>query len=643
MILNTQPEVDCGRHPIKRVVAEEVTVSADIVSDGHDFVAAEVRYWPKGGKPHSVSMKPLGNDRFEASFTPDSLGTWFYQVSAWVAPFATWQELFARRVEGGSPEWELDSELKEGAAILRKAAKVAKGDDRQRLLEFAKAFEGAEVEPALGADVAELARRYDPREGAAEGAELELLVERELARFGSWYEFFPRSSGKPGEYGTLDDAAARLDYVKEMGFDIVYLPPVHPIGRVHRKGKDNAPEAEESEPGSPWAIGNEQGGHKTVLPELGGMEAFERFMKRAQELGLEVALDLAYQCAPDHPYANEHPEWFRQRPDGSIRYAENPPKKYQDIYPINFESSDWQGLWVELRSVIEFWAERGVRIFRVDNPHTKPLAFWEWCFRSLRETYPDLIFLAEAFTRPKLMYALGKVGFSQSYTYFTWRYTKLEFQEYLHELFHTDVYNYYRPNFWPNTPDILPPYLRTKPTFELRLVLAATLAAAYGIYGPAFELMANEPHPAREEYKDNEKYEIKTWNLDAPHSLKPLITKINEIRRENSALHHNRNLRFQPVDNDQLMAYSKRDGDNLILVVVNFDPHHTQSGFVDLQLDELGLAHDEPYMLHDLLTDERYYWQGSRNYVELNPHQCPAHIFQLRRRVRREQDFDYYW
>ena len=427
-----------------------------------------------------------------------------------------------------------------------------------------------------------------------------------------------------------------------MGFDIVYLPPIHPIGRKHRKGKDNAPEAQSGEPGSPWAIGNEEGGHKTVQPELGGMEAFERFVKRAQELELEVALDVAFQCAPDHPYASEHPEWFRQRPDGSIRYAENPPKKYQDIYPINFESEDWQGLWLELRSIFEFWAERGVRTFRVDNPHTKPLAFWEWCFRTLREDYPDLIFLSEAFTRPKLMYGLGKVGFSQSYTYFTWRYNKHEFQEYLTELFHTDVHNYYRPNFWPNTPDILPPYLREQSTFQARLVLASTLSASFGIYGPVFELMENEPHPAREEYLNNEKYEIRNWNLDAPHSLKPLITRINEIRHSNPALHHNRNLRFHATDNEQLMAYSKRDGDNLILVVVSFDPYHTQSGFLELPLHELGLSYDEPYALHDLLNGERYFWQGGRNYVELNPHKFPAHIFEVRPHAPREQDFNGY-
>ncbi|MDZ7703100.1 MAG: alpha-1,4-glucan--maltose-1-phosphate maltosyltransferase [Trueperaceae bacterium] len=640
MILRVDPQVDEGRHPVKRIVNEDVLVSADIVSDGHDIPAAEVLYGPEGEDEVAVRMTFLGNDLYQALFTPDRMGVWTYRVRAWIDQFATWQELFERRVKGGSPEAELKSELQEGASILKKSLGRAEAEDRKRLQDYIDAFEAGEVNRALEGEVQALAALYDTREGATESDVRRALVERPLARTSAWYEFFPRSVGPDHEHGTLDDAADMLPYVKEMGFDIVYLPPIHPIGRSHRKGKDNAPVAAEGEPGSPWAIGNEDGGHKTVHPELGGIEAFDRFMERARELDLEVALDLAYQCAPDHPYTKEHPEWFRQRPDGSIRYAENPPKKYQDIYPINFEGDNWEALWLELRDVVEFWAKRGVRTFRVDNPHTKPLPFWAWCFSTLRESYPDLIFLAEAFTRPKLMYALGKVGFSQSYTYFTWRYNKQEFQDYLTELFHTDVYNYYRPSFWPNTPDILPPYLDNKPTFQSRLILASTLSASYGIYGPAFELMASDIHPAREEYRDNEKYEIKDWDLDAPHSLKPLITRINTIRRENSALHHNRNLQFHDVDNDELIAYSKRDGDNLILVVVNFDPHYTQSSFVQLPLAELGLEPHQPYELEDLIDGARYYWHGPRNYLELDPHKFPAHVFKVHREVGREQDHD---
>ncbi|CAN5562477.1 alpha-1,4-glucan--maltose-1-phosphate maltosyltransferase [soil metagenome] len=651
LILAVRPQIDAGRWPVKRAQDELMEVTADVVGDGHDLVAVELIFGPEGGEERSLRMAPLGNDVFTGAFAADELGRWRYRVRAWVDEFATWQALFRRRVEsalrsgyGGEAEGELRSELLEGAALLELAAKEATGEDEEALQGHIEAFRAGEIERALEAEVLELAQRNDPRVRAVGSASLGLLVDRKLARFGAWYEFFPRSAGRPGEHGTLDDAAKQLDYVKEMGFDIVYLPPVHPIGHSYRKGKDKATSAQEGEPGSPWAIGSQEGGHKAVHPELGGLEAFDRFVARAKELGLEVALDLAYQCSPDHPYVREHPEWFRHRPDGSIRYAENPPKKYQDVYPINFESPDWQNLWLELKDVIAFWAGRGVKVFRVDNPHTKPFAFWEWCFKNLQEEYPELIFLAEAFTRPKVMFALGKVGFNQSYSYFTWRYTKHEFEEYLSELFHTEVREIYRPNFWPNTPDILPPYLNHagRPVFEARLVMAATLSAAYGIYGPAFELMENEAHPAREEYKNNEKYEIRDWDLNDPRSLKGLIARINRIRRENPALHSNWSLSFHKTDNEQLLAYSKKDGDNLILVVVNLDPHHTQSGWLELPLHDLGLKHDEPYMLKDLLDDERYFWEGARNFVRLDPHKSPAHIFEVRKRVRREQDFDYY-
>ena len=643
LIVDVKPKSDCGRWPIKRTPSEPVRVTADIVVDGHDAVAAEVVYRFDGGEAQSRRMTFLGNDAHLASFTPSKVGAWSYRVRAWVDEFATWLELFERRVKGGSPESELKGELMEGAELVRKAAAQASNlSDKAELEKFAAAFESGAVETAFDPGLKALCVRYDPKPGASESPEYQVHVERNLARFSSWYEFFPRSCGAGGEHGTLDDAAAHLDYVKELGFDVVYLPPVHPIGKTHRKGKDNTPDAGPDDPGSPWAIGAEEGGHKSVHPELGGLAAFDRFMERARELNLEVALDLAYQCTPDHPYVKDRPEWFRRRPDGSIRYAENPPKKYQDIYPINFESSDWRALWLELKSVIEFWAERGVRIFRVDNPHTKPLAFWQWCLAEVRGRWPDLVFLSEAFTRPKLMYSLGKVGFSQSYTYFTWRYTPQEFRDYLTELFHTDVSDIYRPNFWPNTPDILPPYLRTKPAFVSRLVLASTLSASYGIYGPAFELMENEPHPAREEYLNNEKYEIRSWELDAPHSLKPLLARINRIRAENPALQFNTNLQFHVVDNEQLLAYSKKRGDNLILVLVNFDVHHVQSGFLKLSLEHLGLPAQDPYMLEDLLTGSRYFWQGTSNYVELDPTALGAHIYRVRPRVRREHDYDYY-
>ena len=628
LILAVRPVVDDGRFPIKRVTGENVAVSADIVADGHDTVAAELLYGPAGNADESVRLTFSGNDVYGGSFTVGDVGSWTYRVRAWVDMFATWQAVFKRRVETGSPEAELKSELLEGADILKKAHKKAKGDDKKALRTYISRFEAGEPEAALEDDVTRLAREYDPRDGAAESEPLAVLVERPLAQFSSWYSFFPRSLGKNGTHGTLDDAAEHLDYIKEMGFDIAYLTPIHPIGTSFRKGKDNAPTAAEGEPGSPYAIGSEDGGLTEVHPELGGMPAFERFMARAKELRLEVALDIALNASPDHPWVKEHPDWFRQRPDGSIRYAENPPKKYQDIYPFDLESADWQNLWTALRDVFGFWASKGVRVFRVDNPHTKALPFWEWCIASLREDYPDLVMLSEAFTRPKQMYALAKLGFSQSYTYFTWRYNKYEFSEYLRELCQTEVVDFYRPNFWPNTHDILPPYLRSRATYQARLVMAATMASSYGIYGPAFELMDNEPHPLREENRNNEKYELKNWNFDDPDSLKPLITQVNKVRHENPALRNNRSLLLHGVDNDQLLAYSKRDGDNRILCVVSFDDSYTQSGFVELDLGALGLPQDEPYSAQDLLTGEHYTWQGSRNYVELSPASLP-HIFRL--------------
>ncbi len=629
LILAVRPNVDGGAFPLKRITGESVSVSTDIVADGHDTVATEILYGPGGGERRSVRLSAAGNDVYEGSFIVGEIGLWTFQVRAWVDMFATWRAVFRRRVDTGSEEAELRSELLEGAGFLKNAAKKASGDDKKQLQTYIKRFEAGDSEAALEEALSVLATTYDPRDGAAESSVLSVLVERPLAQFSSWYSFFPRSYGQGLAHGTLDDAAEHLDYIKEMGFDIAYLTPIHPIGTAFRKGKDNSPTAQPGEPGSPYAIGSGEGGLTDVHPELGGMPAFERFMARAGELGLEVALDVALNASPDHPWVGEHPNWFRQRPDGSIRYAENPPKKYQDIYAFDFESEDWENLWIALRDVFAFWADKGVRAFRVDNPHTKALPFWEWCIGSLRETHPDLVFLSEAFTRPKQMYALAKLGFSQSYTYFTWRYNKFEFTEYLSELFQTDVAEFYRPNFWPNTHDILPPYLRSKATYQARLVMAATMSASYGIYGPAYELMDNVSHEAREENKNNEKYEIKAWNLTDPNSLKPLITQINTIRQENPALRSNRSLQFHRIENDQLLAYSKQDGENRILVVVSFDDSSTQSGFIELELDALELPHREAFSAEDLLSGEHYTWHGSRNFIQLDPHTFPAHIFRL--------------
>ena len=484
-------------------------------------------------------------------------------------------------------------------------------------------------------------RRYPDRSASTVyERELEVVVEPVRARFSTWYELFPRSVGK------LKDVERLLPDIAGMGFDVLYLPPVHPIGKTHRKGANNRA-AEPGEPGSPWAIGSEEGGHKSVDPNLGSLDDFRHLVKAAQNQGIDVALDIAFQCSPDHPYTREHPEWFKHRPDGSIQYAENPPKKYEDIYPFDFETEQWQSLWQELLSIVLFWIEQGVHVFRVDNPHTKPFAFWEWLIGEVKRTHPEVIMLAEAFTRPKVMYRLAKVGFSQSYTYFSWRNTAYELYQYFTELAQPPIREFFRPNLWPNTPDILTEYLQHggRPAFQARLILAATLGASYGMYGPAFELMENRPREqGSEEYLDSEKYQVRTWERNRPDSLRELITIVNRIRRENPALQTDRGLRFHTTENDQLLAYSKStpDNANVVLTVINVDPHHVQRGMVTLPLDELGIEKDRPYQAHELISGARYLWNGPRNFVELSPGSLPGQIFRFRRRVRSEHDFEYF-
>ena len=489
--------------------------------------------------------------------------------------------------------------------------------------------------------------RYpDRRLSTTYDKQLLVVVDREKARFGTWYEMFPRScSAEPGRHGTFADAEERLKYVAGMDFDVIYLPPIHPIGHTHRKGKNNTPRPEPHDPGSPWAIGSEEGGHKAVHPQLGTIEDFEHFVARAGEHGMEVALDLAYQCSPDHPFVKEHPEWFRHRPDGTIQYAENPPKKYEDIYPLDFETETWPELWEELKSIVLFWIGHGVRIFRVDNPHTKPFRFWEWLIEAVKAEHPDVIFLAEAFTRPKVMYRLAKLGFTQSYTYFAWRTAKWELEQYFTELTKSGVAQFFRPNLWPNTPDILTEQLQTggRPAFMQRLVLAATLGASYGIYGPAFELQESQPlEEGSEEYLDSEKYEIRDWELERPESLADFIGRVNRIRKENPALQSDRSLCFHRIDNDELIAYSKctEDRANVVLTVVNLNPRLTQEGWLELDLDPIGVDPDQSFQVHDLLTEARHVWQGSRNFVRLDPSVFPAHVFRIRARVRTEHDFE---
>ncbi|HEX6546492.1 MAG TPA: alpha-amylase family glycosyl hydrolase, partial [Bryobacteraceae bacterium] len=458
----------------------------------------------------------------------------------------------------------------------------------------------------------------------------------------------PRStSPEPGQHGTFSTLSARLESIAALGFDIVYLPPIHPIGVQFRKGKNNSQTAAPGDTGSPWAIGGVEGGHKSIHPQLGTIDDFRRLVVQASNLGLKIALDIAFQSAPDHPYIKEHENWFKKRPDGTIQYAENPPKKYQDIYPFDFETSDWKALWDELKSVFVFWIGHGVRVFRVDNPHTKPFPFWEWVITEIKCEYPDVLFLSEAFTRPKIMYRLAKLGFSQSYTYFPWRNTKTELTTYLTELTKTDVREFFRPSQWPNTPDILTEFLQTggRPAFLIRLILAATMGASYGIYGPAFELMEGRAlRPGSEEYLDSEKYQIRQWNLSSPDNLSEVIGLINRVRRENPALQNDWSIQFHSTDNDDLLCYSKQssDGENTMLIVVNLNPHYTHSGFVNLDLDLLKVDRDHPFQVHDQLTGARYIWNGPRNFVQLNPQSMPAHIFRVRKRFRTETDFEYF-
>ena len=637
IVENIHPEIDCGRFPIKRTIGEQVQVAADVHADGHDSLAAVLLMRREGQKEWTeIPMASAGNDRYVAAFEVETLGRYQYTVEGWIDRFATWRQELSKKFGAGQ---EVSSELLEGSAIVQSAlgrVRDKRGDER--LAQWAATLADTALAPerrvaiALDTDLhREMSARPDRSEATRYARELEVIVEPVRARFGAWYEMFPRSAGDdPSRSATFGEAAARLSYVAGMGFDVLYLPPIHPIGTSFRKGPNNTLEAGPTDPGSPWAIGSPDGGHKSVEPSLGSIEDFDRFVETARGHGLEIALDIAFQASPDHPYVKEHPEWFRHRPDGTIKYAENPPKKYQDIYPINFESSEWQALWRELKSVFEFWIGHGVKIFRVDNPHTKPFRFWEWTIGELKRAYPETIFLSEAFTRPKVMKYLAKSGFTQSYTYFTWRNTKAELTEYFTELTQTDVREYMRPNLFANTPDILHEYLQHggRPAFHIRFVLAATLGASYGIYS-GFELAENVPvRPGSEEYLDSEKYQIRVRNFDAPHSLAELIARVNGIRREHPALHRDWGLRFHATDNPQLLCYSKRsaDGTDLLLIIVNLDPHTMQHGFVQLPLTDWGLTPESTVEVTDLLSQERYFWRGEWNYVRLDPQAQPAHI-----------------
>jgi starch synthase (maltosyl-transferring) len=642
IICGVTPEIETGRFPAKGIIGESFAVEADIFADGHDEIGAML-LWRKRGDNNwrESAMRPIGNDRWRGEFGLADIGQFEYSIAGWVDPFRTWQRDLQKRLDAGQ---DVTVDMQIGAEMVKGAAGKSTGMLAQALQQWAERLTSEEFKPPMRVKAA-----LSPRLGDAMAVQgyrtnrtmyhrtLRVTVDPVRARFSTWYEVFPRScSTEPGRAGTFRDLVERLPTIAGMGFDVVYLPPIHPIGRSFRKGSNNTLQAEANDPGSPWAIGNEQGGHKAINPDLGTIDDFRYLLEAARKLGMEIALDISLQASPDHPYVKEHPDWFRKRPDGTIQYAENPPKKYQDSYPFDFDCPDWQGLWWELKGIFDYWIDMGVRIFRVDNPHTKPFAFWEWLIRQLKFRHPEVLLLSEAFTRPRVMYRLAQLGFSQSYTYFPWRTSKWELTQYLTELTQPPLVDFFRPNHWTNTPDVLIAYLQKggRGAFLTRLVLAGTLGANYGMYGPAFELMENRPaREGSEEYLDSEKYQIREWDWNSPHSLKDFITLINKIRRENSALQSDRRLKFHNIDSEQLILFSKSDPlrHNVILTAVNLDPHHTSSGWTWLDLNELGVKPDENYQVHDLLSDARYVWTGPRNYIELNPQACPAHIFRIRR------------
>lgn len=633
IIENVQPRVDGGLYPAKRSVGERVDVTAAIYGDGHDHIRAEVLYKKEGAKAWSViELQQSFNDDWQASFYVTEKGTYLFTIQAWIDHLDTWYDGFKKKAHA---KVDVQVELMEGALMLRTL-----GETNKELISLARKLEDTEkyqaaIDTVLSAEFANVVHKNPLRENETIlGYEMSIQVEHTKANFSAWYEFFPRSASlESGKHGTFADCIRLLPRISAMGFDVLYFPPIHPIGKVNRKGKNNNVKSLKGEPGSPWAIGSDEGGHKSILPALGTMDDFKRLVGEAKKLNVDIAMDIAFQCAPDHPYVTEHPEWFKQRPDGSIQYAENPPKKYQDIYPFNFETDNWKELWEELKSVFLFWMEQGITIFRIDNPHTKPIPFWYWVIAEVQKVNPDIIFLSEAFTRPKIMAALAKVGFTQSYTYFTWRVSKQELIEYVNELVYGASRNYFRPNFWPNTPDILPYHLQNQNenSFILRYALAATLSSNYGVYGPSYEFYENTPVEGREEYFNSEKYEIRNYDWKRTNRMTDIMSILNKIRKENPALQSTWNIQFCPIENSQLIAYLKATDDlsNIILVIVNLDSQRGQSGYVQLPKDRLKLSDKINVKLHDLITDEYFTWIQEWNYVDLSPHKMPFHLFKL--------------
>lgn len=639
VIENARPEVDCGSFPVKRIVGDKLEVSADIFTSSNEVVRASIKFRPQSGDKSAIwletPMSLVENDRWTGSFILENVGVYEYTIEAWIDKIST----LTRRIQNWAGAGEdVASDIDDLIKMLDSIILNTSGSDRQNIASYIQRLaintnDSTKLLEILNEPEFVSLTGKHARSSICAYKTLEVVVDIKHAGFAAWYEMFHRSQGKlEGKSGTFKDCKNRLDEIHEMGFDTIYLPPIHPIGKTNRRGRNNAGPAEEEEPGSPWAIGNESGGHTAMNPDLGTMEDFVDLINSAKELGIDIALDLAFQCSPDHPYVKQHPEWFYRRKDGTIRYAENPPKKYYDIYPLNFESDNPIGLWEELLRVVLFWVDKGVKVFRVDNPHTKPILFWKWLIHEVKKSHPEVIFLAEAFTRPKPMKELAKIGFSQSYTYFTWKNLKWELVQFLSEFFLSDVSEYYRGNLFTNTPDILSEFLQKggRPAFKIRLVLASMLSAIYGIYN-GYELCEDKAKPGSEEYLDSEKYQFKIWDWNREGNIKDFIRKINTIRRENVSLQQSRNLHLLRSDSDNIFFFGRWDEDarNVILVAVNLDPFAAHYSNVFVPIQELGIKESETYEVRDLIADTTYKWKGEPNYVKLDPFSEPAHIFLL--------------
>lgn len=639
IIENVNPQLQHGDFYIKRIVGEAIDVGADVFADGHDVVACVVRYrHEKERNWKEQRMAHQGNDYWTGSFVVEKQGLYTYAVQGWVDYALNWQHGILRKIEDGQ---HVKSELLEGVGYIEEIESKCNKTEKAYLKKVKAAFTDEAsyelaIKEACSSDLESIFIKYPTRFLASVSREFRVYVDRKKALFSTWYEFFPRSAARePGQHGTFKDCERLLPRIAGMGFDVLYFPPVHPIGEVNRKGKNNSTLAQPGDVGSPWGIGSAKGGHKSIHPLLGTEDDFRDLIKKAEDEGIEIAMDFALQCAPDHPYVKEHPEWFKWRPDGTVQYAENPPKKYQDILPIYFETADWKNLWRELLSIAMYWIEEfGIRIFRVDNPHTKPFKFWGWLIGEVKKKHPDVLFLSEAFTRPKVMHELGRQGFTQSYTYFTWRNNKEELMAYMKELTQTDQADFFRPNFWPNTPDINPYPLQgaNEAMFLQRYMMAATLSSNTGVYGPVYEQMVSDAVPGKEEYLNSEKYQICHWDWDQENKLTHVITKINRARHEQASLQQTRNIEFCQTDNDQLMAWCKYDeqGDNETLMVVSLDAYYTKQGWVRLPLERLGVVEGQQVQMCDLITGSSYIWDKEWNYVELHP-TLPFHIFGIKK------------